>query len=139
MTALLRLEEFGVFLFSIYLFTQLPFPWWLFPLLLFAPDVSMFGYAFGPAVGAGTYNLVHHRLVALALFVLGILSHIPVVSLVGVILLAHASLDRALGYGLKHQDAFSHTHLGWIGKGRRKFEQPAVDGHSGSETRKPVA
>jgi hypothetical protein len=120
-TTLLRLEEFGVFLFSIYLFTLLPYRWWLFPLLLLTPDLSMFGYAFGPAIGAITYNLVHHRLVALALIVLGTLLHGPVVALAGVILLAHASIDRALGFGLKHQDAFSHTHLdGSAGQARHR-------------------
>lgn len=30
----------------------------------------------------------------------------------------HIGVDRALGYGLKLPDAFTHTHLGWIGKDR---------------------
>jgi hypothetical protein len=36
--------------------------------------------------------------------------------LIGVILLGHSSLDRALGYGLKYEDSFQNTHLGRIGK-----------------------
>jgi len=32
------------------------------------------------------------------------------------IMLGHASLDRILGYGLKHLDSFNNTHLGIIGK-----------------------
>ena len=35
--------------------------------------------------------------------------------LAGVILMAHASFDRTLGHGLRYRDAFSHTHMGWIG------------------------
>jgi hypothetical protein len=31
-------------------------------------------------------------------------------------LLGHSSFDRVLGYGLKYDDDFKHTHLGWIGK-----------------------
>lgn len=31
-------------------------------------------------------------------------------------MLAHSSLDRVLGYGLKYPDSFSHTHLGRIGR-----------------------
>jgi hypothetical protein len=31
------------------------------------------------------------------------------------ILLDHYSLDRVLGYGLKHEDAYQNTHLGRIG------------------------
>ncbi len=52
MKSLLRLEELGSFLFSVFLFSALPFPWWCFPLLLFAPDISIAGYLAGPRVGA---------------------------------------------------------------------------------------
>jgi hypothetical protein len=116
MSILLKLEELGVFLFSIFLFSSLPYPWWLFPVLLLAPDVSMVGYVAGPAVGALTYNLIHHRAVALALYVSGVHLHLPLLCLGGVIMLAHASLDRVLGYGLKYSDAFAHTHLGTMGR-----------------------
>lgn len=116
MSTLLKLEELGVFFFSIFLFLSLPYPWWLFPILLFAPDLSMVGYFASPAVGALTYNLIHHRALALGLYVSGIILHFPLLSLVGVIMLAHASLDRVFGYGLKYNDAFAHTHLGMIGR-----------------------
>ena len=33
-----------------------------------------------------------------------------------IILYGHASMDRIFGYGLKFNDSFHHTHLGWIGK-----------------------
>ena len=36
--------------------------------------------------------------------------------LAAIILFAHSSLDRALGYGLKYDDSFGNTHLGSIGK-----------------------
>lgn len=116
MKTLLRLEELGVFLFSIYLFSTLSYPWWVFPLLFLTPDLSMLGYAAGPRVGAFTYNLVHHKAVSLGLFVLGVWLSVPLISLIGVILLGHSSLDRVLGYGLKHSDSFKHTHLEMIGR-----------------------
>ncbi len=116
MSILLKLEELGIFLFSIYLYSFLPYPWWLFPLLLFAPDLSMLGYVVGPAIGAWTYNLIHHRAIALMLYVLGVWFYLAPLCLVGIILLAHASLDRVFGYGLKYSDAFNHTHLGTIGR-----------------------
>jgi hypothetical protein len=31
----------------------------------------------------------------------------------------HIGVDRALGYGLKFEDGFQHTHLGTIGRGGR--------------------
>lgn len=64
MKTLLKIEELGIFLLSIFLFTRLDLAWWWFPLLLFAPDIGMIGYIINPKVGAFTYNLIHHRFVA---------------------------------------------------------------------------
>jgi hypothetical protein len=116
MKTTLRLEELAGFLFSIYLFSLLSFPWWVYILLLLTPDLSMLGYAAGPRVGAFTYNLIHHKAVSLGLIVLGGLLSIPSISLAGTVLLGHLSLDRVVGYGLKHSDSFNHTHLGAIGR-----------------------
>jgi hypothetical protein len=115
MGVIIRLEELGLFLFSVYLFSSLPFPWWTFPLLFFAPDLSIVGYLAGPRVGAFVYNVTHHRALALIYYVAGVLIALPGLSLAGVVLFAHSSLDRALGYGLKYRDGFTNTHLGKIG------------------------
>ena len=40
-------------------FTALEEPFWLVPLLLFAPDLFMVGYARSTRVGAALYNLAH--------------------------------------------------------------------------------
>jgi uncharacterized membrane protein len=119
MNKLIRLEEIAEFFFSIYLFSLLPYAWWVYPVFFFAPDISMIGYAISPQVGAVTYNLVHHKAVSLGLFAAGMLLHIPLLSLIGVLCLGHSSLDRVLGYGLKHTDSFQHTHLGIIGQQNR--------------------
>ena len=116
MKTLIRLEEFAIFLFSIYLFSLLHFAWWFFPVLLFVPDLSMLGYLGGPRIGAAVYNFVHHRGLALAYYVVGAVLAIPGLSLAGVIILAHSSLDRAMGYGLKLPESFNSTHLGRIGR-----------------------
>lgn len=116
MKTTLRLEELAFFLFSVYLFSLLPFPWWYFPLLFLVPDVSMLGYLAGPRVGAILYNLVHHRGLALLYYVLGVMLAIPGLALAGVIVFAHSSLDRVFGYGLKLADSFNNTHLGMIGR-----------------------
>ena len=119
MSKLLRLEELALILFAGVLFSTLPYAWWLFAALLLAPDLAMAGYAFGPAAGAIAYNVVHHRALALGLYAAGALAATSWISLIGVVLLAHTSLDRALGYGLKHRDSFAHTHRGWIGRAAR--------------------
>lgn len=115
MNGILGLDDLWVFLFSILLFLSLPYRWWLFPALLLTPDLSMIAYAFGPLAGAITYDVVHHRAISFGLYLAGFAVRVPMVSLVGVVLLAHAIMDRALGYGLKYTDCISHTHLGWIG------------------------
>ena len=116
MRTLLRLEEFLLFGLALFLYSQLDYGWGWYALLFFAPDLSMLGYLAGPRFGAWTYNLIHHKGVAVALYVLGYLLAIPWLMFAGTILLGHSSLDRVFGYGLKYPDAFQNTHLGVIGK-----------------------
>ena len=59
MNTTLKIEEFGMFLFGIYLFNQLDYAWWWFLVLILAPDLSMIGYIFGNKSGAFLYNLFH--------------------------------------------------------------------------------
>ena len=118
MKNILKLEEAGVFILSIFLMTQLPvqLSWWLYPILFLAPDIGMIGYLINTRIGAFTYNLFHHKLTAVALIVPGILYENEYLILGGLMLLAHSSFDRLLNYGLKYPDSFRHTHLGEIGK-----------------------
>ena len=116
MKNLLRLEELSLTLLAITLFRSLNIAWWWFALFFLAPDLSMLGYLAGPRVGAIAYNAVHHKAVAIAAYIVGVLSGSPVLQFAGLIILAHSSFDRVLGYGLKYPDAFQHTHLGMIGR-----------------------
>jgi len=75
---LLRIEEAFLFLLSIFLFSRIGYAWWWFPLLLFAPDIGMLGYLLNPQAGASFYNFIHHRGVAVVLYVLGVLLSINV-------------------------------------------------------------
>lgn len=118
MRTLIKLEELGLFLLSIFLFSQLDYPWWIYLVLLLAPDLGMIGYAFGPRVGAAAYNTTHHKGLAALIYIAGSVYGLPALALIGLIMLGHSSLDRVLGYGLKYPDAFQHTHLGWIGRAR---------------------
>jgi hypothetical protein len=122
MTSLIKLEEAALFVLGIYLFSLLPYEWWWFIALLLLPDLSMAGCLFGNTTGAATYNLVHHKAVAIAICLIGILSQIAIMELAGVILFSHSSMDRMFGYGLKYTKGFAYTHLGTIGK-------QAQDGH----------
>lgn len=116
MKNLLKLEELFLFGLSLLLFSELDYSWGWYALLFFAPDLSMIGYLANPQVGSWTYNLIHHKGLAIALYVLGYLMANPALQFAGTLLLGHSSFDRVLGYGLKYPDAFHNTHLGRIGR-----------------------
>ncbi len=116
MKNLLKIEEFFLFGLALFLFWRLGYSWGWYALLFLAPDLSALGYVISPRFGAWTYNLVHHKGVAVTLYGLGSLIAVPWLMFAGTILLGHSSLDRVFGYGLKYPDAFQNTHLGMIGK-----------------------
>lgn len=116
MKTVLKLEEILMFVLGIYLFNQLDYARWWFLVLILAPDIGMLGYLFGNRAGAFTYNLFHHKGMAIIIYLLGSYFSIPLCQLAGVILFSHSALDRALGYGLKYDKGFKFTHLGEIGK-----------------------
>src|SRR6476660_8580767 len=116
MKATLKLEELGMFLFGIYLYSLTGYQWWWFLVLILAPDVSMIGYLAGNKIGAFAYNLAHHKAAALAVYLAGIYFENLLLQLLGAILFSHSAMDRIFGYGLKYDTGFKFTHLGEIGK-----------------------
>lgn len=118
MKTILNVEEWAVFLLCIFLFSRLPFAWWWFPALLLLPDLGMIGYLISPKIGAWTYNFLHLRVLAAAVAVIDLWTGKPTWQLAAVILFAHISMDRSLGYGLKYEDSFKNTHLGILPGGK---------------------
>lgn len=116
MKTLILLEELAKWILSYLLSLQLGFAWWVFPALLLLPDLSMLGYVVNARAGAWLYNLFHHQGLAIAVGLLGLYLSNPSLQLAGLVLFGHSAMDRAFGYGLKYNDSFQHTHLGWIGK-----------------------
>jgi hypothetical protein len=116
-TALLRLEGAALCLAALAGYWLSGASWWLFAILILAPDLSMLGYLKGPRVGAYAYNCFHVTLWPLALLVGGYLAGSALCVSIGLIWLAHIGIDRALGYGLKLPTDFRDTHLGRIGRG----------------------
>jgi hypothetical protein len=112
----LRLEEALQFILAAYLAHHLPYAAWLYWALFLTPDLGMLGYIFNTRIGALTYNLFHHKAIAIILYLIGLYFSINSLQFVGLLLFGHSAFDRMLGYGLKFNDDFKHTHLGWIGK-----------------------
>ena len=116
MKNLLRLEELLMLVLAVYLNTLLPYQWWWYWVLFLAPDIGMLGYIVSSDLGAITYNLFHHKGIAIGFYLAGVLTSNTILLFIGLLLFGHSSFDRVFGYGLKYADNFHHTHLGWIGK-----------------------
>lgn len=123
MKLILKLEELAMWIGCILLLYVSQADWWWYVLMFLGPDVSMIGYMMNNKVGAWCYNLIHHKGVAIAIFLLGLTIQLPgdiqnkdwLINL-GLILFGHSSMDRFFGYGLKYENGFKFTHLGEIGK-----------------------
>ena len=116
MDKIIKLEELAqlaVCIVAMY-YQPLQFRWWVWPILFLLPDIGMLGYLINTSVGAVTYNLFHHKLIAIAILGAGWYMNVPVLTLSGLLLYGHSSFDRMMGYGLKYFDSFKHTHLGML-------------------------
>jgi hypothetical protein len=112
----IRLEWAFVAAAAVVFYGSASMSWWLFGLLILAPDLSMFGYLAGPRVGALAYNALHILIVPVPLLIAGYMSGNATAIAVALIWVAHIAIDRALGYGLKLPTGFQDTHLGRIGR-----------------------
>jgi len=109
---ILHLEGLALFLLACVYYHQFFGNWFLFIALLFTPDISMIGYLRSKKVGAMLNNAIHNYVLATLLVLSGkILFNSQALTILGIILFAHVSLDRFLGYGLKYSSSFKVTPL----------------------------
>lgn len=97
------------------------FSWYWLPILFFVVDLSALGYLVNDKVGAFFYNLGHSLIgpaILIAIYITDT-NRSPLL-FISLIWLFHIFVDRSLGYGLKHVTGFHHTHLGTIGKAKKK-------------------
>jgi hypothetical protein len=90
--------------------------WWMFAILLLAPDLSFLGYLAGPRAGAASYNVAHAAILPMLLGIFAMIMPSALAMHLSLIWCAHIGIDRALGYGLKYDAGFRFTHLGRIGR-----------------------
>lgn len=110
----LRIEAATLALVAIFFFTVTGASWWLFALLILAPDLSMLAYLGGPRLGAIGYNAAHLYAAPIVLAAIGWLGNVGILLSVALVWFAHIAIDRALGFGLKLPTGFKDTHLGRI-------------------------
>lgn len=107
----LRIEGLVLLVGAVVAYGTLVGNWWLFALLLFAPDLFMIGYMSNPVWGAALYNVGHTYLLPALLLGVGWWMGWQFAIPIALIWIAHIGLDRLVGYGLKYPTAFKDTHL----------------------------
>jgi hypothetical protein len=111
---LISVESLAIFVAACVFYAQQQFNGWIFLLLLLTPDLSMVGYLANKSAGAMLYNIVHTYTLPLILIGLSLAFTWGLGLQLGLIWLAHNSMDRTVGYGLKYQSGFKDTHLSRI-------------------------
>lgn len=113
---MLRFEGLFVFLLATIYYFEQGYPWHLYALLFFVPDLAILAYLKSPKAGASVYNFTHSYFFPLAFTLLNyLLFDLKTPNVFMVIWVAHIGFDRALGFGLKYPSGFKSTHLGWLG------------------------
>lgn len=115
MKLVLKLEEFAMLLLGIWCFSLQDLNGWWFIGLFLMPDIGMLGYLINTNIGAFSYNIFHHKGLAIVIGLFGYYLKLQELEVAAIILFAHSSFDRVLGYGLKYEKGFKFTHLGEIG------------------------
>jgi len=108
---LLRLEGAVVLAAAAFAYAWVGGGWAMFAVLFLVPDVFMLGYLRNPRIGAAVYNAGHTYLAPTVLAAYGLLQAQPLALEIALIWIAHIGFDRLLGFGLKYQTAFGHSHL----------------------------
>jgi len=112
----LRVEGLALLIVALVAYSRTGQAWWLLPATVLLPDLGALGYLASRSVGALVYNLMHATPLPLAMLGLALwhASMLPVA--LALVWLAHIGMDRAMSYGLKHDDGPNHTHLGRHGR-----------------------
>lgn len=115
MKKIIKTEELAMLVLGIWMFSLYNISWWWFIGFFLVPDIGMLGYLINNRWGAFSYNIFHHKAIAIGIGLLGFYLKLQVLEIAGIILFSHSSFDRMLGYGLKYEKGFKFTHLGEIG------------------------
>lgn len=108
---LLRIESVALLALAILLYREHGGNWWLFAILLLAPDLAFAAAVAGQRAGLVAYNLAHTAIAPALLALLGFVADWDLGVTLSLIWFAHLGLDRAVGYGLKYSLTKRDTHL----------------------------
>ncbi|MCA9323668.1 DUF4260 domain-containing protein [Candidatus Saccharibacteria bacterium] len=114
----LRWEAFSLAVLMVVLVQLSSVSLWTIPITFLLFDVGMVGYLKDDKTGALFYNLSHNLTLPTLFIAYGLFQEIEVVAVIGFLWTFHIAVDRTLGFGLKEQTSFQHTHLGKLKKKR---------------------
>ncbi|MFH4918423.1 MULTISPECIES: DUF4260 domain-containing protein [Staphylococcus] len=109
MSNFIKLENAFVFIVTLCVYFMFDFSLWIFLLFLLLPDISMFGYIINKEVGSKIYNIGHTYILPILITLCYLLTKESILLQVSLIWLAHISMDRTIGYGLKYAIGFDKT------------------------------
>lgn len=106
---LIRLENAFVFITAVIIYFIFGFSLWIFLLFLLVPDISMLGYLIDKKIGSYVYNIGHSYIVPILITLFYLVIGENLLLEIALIWLAHISMDRTIGYGLKYTVGFDKT------------------------------
>ncbi|HDE3112035.1 DUF4260 domain-containing protein [Staphylococcus saprophyticus] len=106
---LIRLENAFVFITAVIIYFMFGFSLWIFLLFLLVPDISMLGYLIDKKIGSYVYNIGHSYIVPILITLFYLVIGENLLLEIALIWLAHISMDRTIGYGLKYTVGFDKT------------------------------
>lgn len=107
----LHIQGAAILAIGIIAYAALGLKWWLFGVLILAPDLSMLGYLANRRIGSIVYNIGHSFLWPAAFIIAAWPLGSPILLSVGIIWACHLGMDHLFGYGYKFPDRFKHTHF----------------------------
>jgi hypothetical protein len=108
---LLKVEYAALAVLAVTLYAREGESWWLFAVLVLAPDLAFIGMLGGQEAGAATYNLTHLAAWPAILAFVGVLGEWDLPVSLALVWFTHIAVDRAIGYGFKYSLAKGNTHL----------------------------
>ena len=106
---LIKLDNECIFIITIAVYFKLEFSIWLFLLLLLVPDIFMLGYVINRKIGRYVYNIGHTYITPIIIALLYLYIDERLLLQIALIWLAHISMDRTLGFGLKYSSDTNKT------------------------------
>ena len=109
---IIRVESLVVFLSTIFFYQTMQYKWIWFAILFFVPDIAIMFYMINKRVGSICYNIIHtYSIPIIGILINSLFFKMDFINIISLTFIAHISMDRFIGFGLKYPDDFKVTHI----------------------------